>query len=159
MGSNLIKAYYRTFGNKYHQEDIFRQYPETRLIPAYLRTHFADARVVLDLGFGTGLWFWATFLSSLERLDGIDASPEALEEADRVFDRAEVPAGYRLAHAEKYQAIDEIFRASGMRVVDRKRAKSGDTLTCTWWVTGAPHKHEILEEKLLAHPDVRELTV
>jgi len=28
-----------------------------------------------------------------------------------------------------------------------------------WWVTGTPHKHELLEEKLLVHPDIRELTV
>jgi SAM-dependent methyltransferase len=98
MGTNRIKAYYRSFGNKYQREDIFRQYPETRLIPAYLRAHFADERVVLDLGFGTGLWFWASFLSSLERLDGIDSSPEALEEADLIFDLPTVPEGFRMAH-------------------------------------------------------------
>jgi SAM-dependent methyltransferase len=118
MDTGLIKAYYRTFGNKYHQDDIFRQYPETKLIPAYLRTHFADARTVLDLGFGTGLWFWASFLSSLKRLDGIDASPEALEEADKVFGLREVPAGYRLAH----ERAGSTFTA---RDLDLLRAKRG----------------------------------
>jgi hypothetical protein len=53
---------------------------------------------VLDLGFGTGLWFWASFLPSLERIDGIDLHPEALKEADKVFEAEEVPEGYRLAH-------------------------------------------------------------
>jgi SAM-dependent methyltransferase len=118
MGTERIKAYYRTFGNGYQRDDIFRQYPETRLIPAYLRAHFADARLVLDLGFGTGLWFWASFLSSLERLDGIDSSPEALEEADRIFDQAGVPEGFRRAH----ENAGSTFTRSDL---ERLRAKRG----------------------------------
>ena len=63
------------------------------------------------------------------------------------------------AQPETYHAIDELFRASGMRVLEHNRAKSGDSLTCTWRVTGSPQENQLLEEKLLAHPDVRELTV
>ena len=137
MGSNLIKAYYRSFGNKYHQRDIFKQYPETRLIPGYLRTHFADARVVMDLGFGTGLWFWASFLSSLERLDGIDASPEALEEADRLFDLSEVPAGFRLAH----EHAGSTFTEHGRELLRAKRGHFYFFDYRTAWPVEIPRDH------------------
>ncbi len=137
MGSSLIRSYYRTFGNKYHGADIFRQYPETRLIPGYLRAHFAGARIVLDLGFGAGLWFWASFLSSLARLDGIDASPEALEEADRVFQSRRVPAGYRLAH----ERVGSTFSMDDLR---RLAAKRGHFYFFDYrkpWPAGIPRDH------------------
>lgn len=98
-GQPLIKAYYEDFGSGYLQAGIFDRYPETKTMPAYISRHFSCARVVLDLGFGTGLWFWASFLPSLARLDGIDAEPEALAEADKAFAAETVPEGFRLAHA------------------------------------------------------------
>jgi hypothetical protein len=98
LDAQLIRAYFEEFGSKYRQAGIFHHYPETKTIPAYIMTHFAGAQVVLDLGFGTGLWFWASFLPSLRRLDGIDSHREALDEADKVFLAHEAPAGYRLAH-------------------------------------------------------------
>ncbi len=99
MSQNLVQAYLRGFGDKYLDQDIFAEYPEARILPAYLKKHFAAAETGLDLGFGSGLWFYASFLPALKRLDGFDAYPEALEEADRIFECDEVPAGYRLAHA------------------------------------------------------------
>jgi putative Mg2+ transporter-C (MgtC) family protein len=63
------------------------------------------------------------------------------------------------AQLDRYRAIDQLFSGSEMRVLGRKRAKSGDKFTCSWWVSGSPRKHELLEEKLLAHPDVQELSV
>jgi SAM-dependent methyltransferase len=98
MNSQLVQDYEQFFGRKYLSKDIFDYYPEATIIPQYLRTHFPRAEVVLDLGFGTGLWFWASFLPSLKQLDGIDLYEEALDEANEVFRLNHIPDGYAVAH-------------------------------------------------------------
>lgn len=98
MDKRLIKTYFRYYGQKYYQEDVFKHYPEAKTLPAYIKQHCGQAKLVLDLGFGSGLWFWASFLPVLQRIDGIDLSPEALQEANRLFEEDEVPAGFHLAH-------------------------------------------------------------
>jgi len=113
----LLKAYYEEFGGGYFQPGVFEQYPETKTIPGYIAEHFGGARHVLDLGFGTGLWFWASFLRSLERLDGIDEHPEALKEADKVFQAPAVPAGFQAAHAR----IGQDFTLNDVRRLKSKR--------------------------------------
>jgi SAM-dependent methyltransferase len=114
-----IEANTEAFGDAYCGADVFRRYPETKIIPAYLKAHFADARVVLDLGFGTGVWFWASFLPALERIDGIDVVPEVLAEADQVFAARTVPSGYRLAHEQ----IGERFTLGDLKQLKKKRGR------------------------------------
>jgi SAM-dependent methyltransferase len=117
MNDGALDTYYRGFAERYFGADIFCEYPETKVIPAYLRKHFADARLVLDLGFGTGLWFWASFLPALQRLDGIDSDREALEAADRLFEFGEVPEGFRAAHEAAGSAFgpEDLKRLKGVR--------------------------------------------
>ncbi len=100
VDQHLIQTYLRGYGEKYYQENIFEYYPEAKLFPAYIKRYCSQAKTVLDLGFGSGLWFWASFLPALERIDGIDLYQEALKEANRVFEVNQVPAGYRVAHGE-----------------------------------------------------------
>jgi SAM-dependent methyltransferase len=99
MDNNLIEDYEGYFGRKYLSKDIFDYYPEATVIPQYLREHFPQAEIVLDLGFGSGLWFWASFLPSLKQLDGIDLYEEALDEANCLFRLDQIPDGYALAHS------------------------------------------------------------
>ena len=73
----------------------------------------------MDLGFGTGLWFWASFLPALKRLDGIDLYPEALTEADRVFEQTVVPEGFRKAHA----AIGQNYSRENLKELRGKRGR------------------------------------
>ena len=105
MNNQLVKEYLHEYGEKYLHKDVFEHYPEVKVLPAYIKRHFSQARTVLDLGFGSGLWFWASFLPALERIDGIDLYQEALEEANRIFDLDRAPAGYRLVHGQ----LGEIF--------------------------------------------------
>ncbi len=98
MEHDLLSEYLAGFGASYLGPDILREIPEAGFLPAYIRAHFPESRLVLDLGFGVGLWFWASFLPSLVRIDGIDLHLEALVEADQVFSCACVPEGYRIAH-------------------------------------------------------------
>lgn len=60
---------------------------------------------------------------------------------------------------EKFEEIEALFRPSGLRVINRKRLKSGDTMLCTWEAIGTPKNHALLTEKLFAHPDIREFRV
>lgn len=94
-----VAAYENNYQNKYLDRQIFRFYPEAKIIPLYFYDNFQEAETVLDLGFGGGLWFWASFLPSLKRLDGFDLHPEALAAVNDVFDRQEVPPGFIVAHA------------------------------------------------------------
>ncbi len=98
MDRKLIDRYWNRYGKKYLSRDITKLYPETKVIPQYIRGNFPEARIVLDLGIGTGPWFWASFLPSLVKLDGIDLNPEALAAADRVFQVKCVPEGFALIH-------------------------------------------------------------
>lgn len=60
---------------------------------------------------------------------------------------------------EKFDEIEALIKACGLRIVSRKRLKSGDTMLCTWETIGTPKKHAAAAEKLFAHPDVREFRV
>jgi SAM-dependent methyltransferase len=113
----LLKVYYEEYGSGYLRPGVFEQYPETKTIPGYIAEHFGGARLVLDLGFGTGLWFWASFLRSLARLDGIDEHPEALREADTVFQAPAVPEGFQAAHAR----IGQEYTLNDLRRLQSKR--------------------------------------
>lgn len=73
----------------------------------------------MDLGFGTGLWFWASFLPALQQIDGIDLYQEALEEASRVFEVDRVSAGYRVAHAK----VGQVFTLSDLKQLKQKRGR------------------------------------
>ncbi len=117
MDEKSIQTRLAEFGRRYFQADIFETYPEAKIIPAYLKEHFSNAEIVLDLGFGTGLWFWASFLPALKRLDGLDGYPEALSEAERVFTLPEVPEGYRAAHAR----LGEDFTRRELQELQNKR--------------------------------------
>ena len=57
---------------------------------------------------------------------------------------------------EKFDEIEGLFKACGLRIVSRKRLKSGDAMRCTWEAIGQPKKHAAIAEKLFAHPDIRE---
>lgn len=99
MDQQAIKDYVTRFGRRFLYTDVLEKYPETKVIPSYAKGHFPKAETVLDLGFGTGIWFWASFLPSLERIDGFDLYQESLNEAERVLNLPEVPEGYIAAHA------------------------------------------------------------
>jgi SAM-dependent methyltransferase len=113
----LIKAYLREYGEKYYQADIFKSYPETKFFPTYIARHFDQAKIVLDVGFGSGLWFWASFLPALERIDGLDLYPEALEEANGVFEVDQVPPGFREAHSQ----LGHIFTLTQLKQLKQKQ--------------------------------------
>lgn len=109
MDEQAIQEYVTGFGRRFLYTDVLEKFPETKIIPAFLQEHFSRAETVLDLGFGTGIWFWASFLSSLKRIDGFDIYQQALEEADKVLNLSEVPEGFVAAHeyiGEKYTTED-----------------------------------------------------
>ncbi|MBN1427379.1 MAG: MgtC/SapB family protein [Anaerolineae bacterium] len=60
---------------------------------------------------------------------------------------------------EKFEEIEALFKSCGLKVLSRKRLKSGDAMQCTWEVAGAPKNHTAVAEKLFAHPDIREFRV
>jgi len=105
MDEDAVKAYITGFGRRFLYKDVLDKFPETKIIPKYIKDHFPQAEIVLDLGFGTGIWFWASFLPSLKRIDGFDIYQQALDEADRVLSLPEVPEGYLIAH----QYLNESF--------------------------------------------------
>lgn len=98
MNKQEVQAYVTGFGRRFLQADVIEKYPETKIIPKYLKEHFSNAENVLDLGFGTGIWFWASFLPALKRIDGFDLYQESLDEVDRVLNLAQIPEGYTAAH-------------------------------------------------------------
>jgi len=58
--------------------------------------------------------------------------------------------------ASNYEELEQLFTECGLRVNNRKRAKSGEDMICTWNVHGSNKAHECLTDKLLARADVRE---
>lgn len=98
MNEQAIHEYITGFGRRFLYKDILDKFPETKIIPAFLKEHFSHAETVLDLGFGTGLWFWASFLPSLKKIDGFDIYQQALNEADRELKLDKVPQGYVVVH-------------------------------------------------------------
>ncbi len=117
MNNSSIEPYLKQFGSSYLGGGIFQDYPETKIIPRYIKQHFSQAEVVLDLGFGTGLWFWASFFPRLKRIDGFDLYPEAVTEADRVFAFNGIPEGFCVAHRH----IGEEFSLSDLQALEKKR--------------------------------------
>ncbi len=113
----LIANCLSDFGQRYLDSNILQEYPEVKILPAYIKAHLADAETVLDLGFGTGLWFWASFLPRLERIDGFDLYPEALSEADRILTLDRLPGGYRVAHAQ----LGETYTWTDLQALVKKR--------------------------------------
>lgn len=118
MPTNQIADFETGFSNKYLSGNVFDYYPETRIIPKYLHDTFEDAEIALDLGFGGGLWFWASFLPSLQRLDGFDLHPEALAAVNDIFERQEVPPGFLKAHGQmgeeySYDSLMNLQRKAG----------------------------------------------
>lgn len=93
-----VEAYITGFGRRFLEADLLEKFPEMKILPKYLKIHFPNAKTVLDLGCGTGLYFWASFIPSLRHLDGIDLYQEFINEADRVVNMDQVPEGYKLAH-------------------------------------------------------------
>lgn len=61
------------------------------------------------------------------------------------------------ASVEKYAALEQSFRDHGMRIRSHSQVKSGDLMTCTWNVTGTPHKHRELMHKLFEDTEIREV--
>lgn len=110
-----VESYVTGFGRRFLEADLLEKFPEMKVLPQYLKTHFSGAKDVLDLGCGTGLYFWASFLPSLQRIDGIDLYQEFVDEADRVVSLDQVPEGYRQAH----EYIGESFT-----IEDLKRLKA-----------------------------------
>lgn len=119
MNRSKIRQYLCYYGKKYLSGDIFKHYPEVKIIAPYLRQHFSKSEIVLDIGFGTGLWFWASFLPKLKRLDGIDLYPEAFTEASRIFQLRELPQGYVLAH----KFLGNAFTKEDLLELKNKRGK------------------------------------
>ncbi len=51
--------------------------------------------------------------------------------------------------------LESMARSSGLRVVERQRAKAGEDMICNLMVVGRPAAHEQLTEKLLTHTEVK----
>jgi putative Mg2+ transporter-C (MgtC) family protein len=58
--------------------------------------------------------------------------------------------------AETLQELESLFSRSGLKVTHHKRLKAKDCLVCIWSASGSPRKHDLLVEKLLAHPKIQE---
>ena len=58
MDERAIQDYVTGFGRRFLYEDVLDKFPETKMVPAFLKQHFANAEIVLDLGFGTGTLQW-----------------------------------------------------------------------------------------------------
>ena len=56
-----------------------------------------------------------------------------------------------------YTELDQLVRASGVKVYAQRRTKSGTRMVCTWSTVGRPRCHEQLISQLMAHPGVEEL--
>ena len=54
------------------------------------------------------------------------------------------------------QALQAMFRDSGLHVRDQKLMKAEGNMVSLWYVIGAPSEHDRLTERLLEHPEVKE---
>lgn len=117
MNQQAIQDYITGFGRRFLEADLLDKYFEMKIIPGYLAKNFPNARTVLDLGCGTGLYFWASFLPLLERLDGIDLYKEFISEADRVINLDKVPDGYQMAH----EFLGQTFTLDDLHKLKAKR--------------------------------------
>jgi putative Mg2+ transporter-C (MgtC) family protein len=62
-----------------------------------------------------------------------------------------------VGRVEKCQAVEDVFRECGLRIVRHKESRVGPRLACTWQATGSPHAHRQLVEKLLADTEIDEV--
>jgi len=58
---------------------------------------------------------------------------------------------------EKLEALEGIFRGSGLRVKDRRQARAGGDMRCSWEVSGPPRAHDRLLRQLMSDAEVMEL--
>jgi putative Mg2+ transporter-C (MgtC) family protein len=58
----------------------------------------------------------------------------------------------------RYEELDALFTASGLKIHDRKRYKSGDDMICTWLTHGLPKEHQKVMDELFEHPSVKKFT-
>ncbi len=56
---------------------------------------------------------------------------------------------------EKCEQIESAFKQCRLRVMSRKRIKSGEEMICIWDVFGSPKNHTRFTETLFADPDVK----
>jgi putative Mg2+ transporter-C (MgtC) family protein len=56
---------------------------------------------------------------------------------------------------ELLEEIKDMIIDCGLRVGKSKRVKADDEMINTWIVYGSPHGHDVLVEKLFAHPQVK----
>ncbi len=59
--------------------------------------------------------------------------------------------------AGKMEELESAFHDSGLRVKDRRQARLGVDMRCSWEVNGSPRAHERLVGKLMADSDIKEL--
>ncbi len=60
-------------------------------------------------------------------------------------------------NSKKLGEIDSMFQNSGLRLKNHRRLKLKDNLACIWTAYGPPDKHDLLVNRLLEDPEVREL--
>lgn len=57
---------------------------------------------------------------------------------------------------EKFLALDNIFKTSGLAIHSRRRLRSGTDMICTWRTSGPFQAHEKLIQQLFTDPDIKE---
>ena len=60
---------------------------------------------------------------------------------------------------ELFEELESVILRCGLRINQAKRIKSGQQMTCTWNVHGAPRCHDEFIEELFANEDVSEFKV
>ena len=60
---------------------------------------------------------------------------------------------------DTFETLEGLFVNCGLQVNGRRRTKSGETMTCTWYVHGAPQAHSRVIEALFASEEVKEFKV
>ncbi len=60
-------------------------------------------------------------------------------------------------NTQKLETIDAIFRSSGLHLKAHRRLKIKEGLSCHWTAYGPPEKHDLLVNRLLEDPEVKEL--
>ncbi len=60
---------------------------------------------------------------------------------------------------QHFGELEALFGACGLRIVDRKRVKTGGDMVCTWYTFGRPKQHQLMTDKLFEHPDVKSFNI
>ncbi len=58
---------------------------------------------------------------------------------------------------EKMAALDALFHAHQLRILDKKQCKSGTRMTCVWRTIGSPGEHDRLLQIMLQDPDIESI--